>query len=107
MKRDIPSLKNRALHQDDYLKHMCAMPKRMACDALSTITESTAEGTEDDRSEADFVNMQKNVWNTAMRKTVPAVKVKVRNISKASLGAALGKPRKADRAPKRKVADKK
>ncbi len=77
----------------------------MACDALSSITESTAEGTEDDRSAASFANMQKNVWSTAMRKAVPAIKVKVRSFSKASLVAASGKARKAERVPKRKVAD--
>ena len=105
--KDIRSLKNRALHQDDYLTHMCGLKPFMACDVLSSITDSTAAGAEDDRSKADFVNMQKNVWNTAMRKTVPAIKVEVRNFSKASLDAASGEARKADRAPRRKVADKK
>ncbi len=106
MKANILQLKNRAEHQDDYLKHMCGLKPFMACDALSSITESTAEGTEDDRSEASFANMQKNAWNTAMRKAVPAIRVKVRNLSRASPGAATGKARKAERASKCNEADK-
>ncbi len=105
MKANILQLKNRAEHQGDYLKHMCGLKPFMACDALSSITESTAEGTEDDRSEASFANMQKNVWNTAMRKAVPVIKVKVRSFSRASPGAATGKAGKAYRAPTRSEVD--
>ena len=106
LKRDIRAVRNRVLHQDDYMQHMCGLNPFMACDALSTITESTAEGTGDDRSDADFEKAQTAVWNAAMRKRVPAIKLKVNSSSKASPGAALGKVRKAGRAPKRKAADK-
>ncbi len=48
----------------------------MACDALSSITDSTAEGGDDDRPEASFARMEQQVYTTAMRKTVPAIKAK-------------------------------
>ena len=101
---NILNLKSRALHQGDNLKHMCGMKKFLSCDALSTITESTAEGDAEDRSEASFARLDKQLWTTAMRNTVPAIKAKARNPTAASLGAVAGKVRRAERTAKRKVA---
>ncbi len=100
LKRDIRYLKDRARNQDGYMKHMCSLEPFLACDALSTITESTAEGTEDDASEAAFEKAQKTIWTSAMRKRVPAIKMKASSSSKASPGADRGQVRKSARAPR-------
>ena len=68
---------------------------------MSTITESTAEGSEDGESEAAFERAQQRIWNEVMRKRVPAVKLKANSSSKATPRSGLGKVRKNARVPRK------
>ena len=83
------------------MNHMCSLKPFQSSGAMSTITESTAEGSEDGESEAAFEEAQQRIWNNAMRRRVPAVKLKANSSSKATPGNGLGRARKIARAPRK------
>ncbi len=64
-KAHILQLKTRAESKDEYLRHLCNMPRFKAGDArrraTPTITESTAEGDDDDKPVGSFGNFE-SVW---------------------------------------------
>ena len=67
---------------------------------MSTITESTAEGSEDDALEAAFEKSEQRIWNNATRQGLHAVTVAANIPSKVTSGSGLGRVRKIARAPK-------
>ena len=72
------------------------MPSFKASDALSTITESTMQDGDEDVSDDSFEKFEANVWNTALRLTIPAITAtaKIATKSPAPLGLAGGTVRK-------------
>ena len=60
-------LKDRANNADAYIRHMKVMPSFQSRDALSTITESTRQEDDDDESVESF-SVERNVWNTSLKK---------------------------------------
>ena len=69
----ILDLKKRAKEADEYVSYMCSMPSFKASDALSTITESTMQDGDEDVSDDSFERFEANVWNTALRLTIPSI----------------------------------
>ena len=61
---------------------MCNMPRFKASDALSTITESTTQGGEENSSEGSFDKLETGVWSTALRQSMPSITANAKNATK-------------------------